>query len=130
MLKSLETQGSLTAGELPTFDYAEWTEGTEELAGKSVEELAGMLGLLSVAVPGMNETEDPVGIVDPWTVEGQLAMDGEGAVPLGLFGHQWQGLVKLVYNLMHPRNTLLMDSVGVGKTAQAISTLLMYEFIR
>lgn len=46
---------------------------------------------------------------------------------LRMFWHQWVGLVEIVMNLMHYRNLLLMDSVGVGKTMQATAAIT-YSF--
>ncbi|KAI0682837.1 hypothetical protein C8T65DRAFT_537446, partial [Cerioporus squamosus] len=107
-----------------------WEEGTEELHDKPLEELAAMLGLKTAHVPGMAEKENSASLYDAWSSEGMAALNSDEAVPLRLFIHQWQGLVKLVHNMMNHRNTLIMDAVGVGKTAQAIATILMYEWIR
>ncbi|TFK77767.1 hypothetical protein K466DRAFT_508135 [Polyporus arcularius HHB13444] len=115
---------------LPTWSTDDWEEGTEELAGRTVPELASMLGLSKPHIPGMAEKEHPTSAHDAWSKEGRCLVDSAEAVPLELFPHQWQGVVKLVHNMLAGRNTLLMDAVGVGKTAQAIATILMYEWIR
>ncbi|TFK77720.1 hypothetical protein K466DRAFT_474387, partial [Polyporus arcularius HHB13444] len=109
-------------------DYSLWHEGTEWLGEKNVEELSQMIGLPSASMPGLNTTE-PASPVDSWTAEGIAAMAAPDAVPLALFLHQWQGIVKMVYNMMSYKNTLLMDGVGIGKTAQAICSILMYDYI-
>ncbi len=116
--------------DMPSWSTDDWDEGTEELAGRTVAELAGMLGLSKPQVPGMAKKEHPTSAHDAWSREGRRLAESEDAVALGLFPHQWQGLVKLVHNMLAGRYTLLMDAVGVGKTAQAISTILMYEWIR
>ncbi len=129
LLKSLEDSEGLDTGERPEeVDYSLWHEGTEWLGEKNVEELSQMIGLPSASMPGLNTTE-PASPVDSWTAEGIAAMAAPDAVPLALFLHQWQGIVKMVYNMMSYKNTLLMDGVGIGKTAQAICSILMYDYI-
>lgn len=129
MIDSVMRVGEPAPDEIPDLDYEAWVEGTEHLAEKTVEELARMIGLPSPQIPRFN-TKDNRSTYDTWTAEGQAAVESAEAPTLAMFWHQWAGVVKIVHNLLHWRNLILMDGVGVGKTMQATASMCMMDWVR
>ncbi len=129
LIAAANREEALGPDEIPEFEFEEWVEGTEHLAKKTVADLHGMLGLVEPVVPRFN-VKDNTSSFDTWSEKGQEVLERPDTPALRMFWHQWAGLVKIVTNLMHYRNLLLMDGVGVGKTMQATAAIAMYDFIR
>ena len=63
-------------------DLGEWSEGTEMHAELSMDDVNAALGLLKGHFEGLNETEDPDGLMDGWTEEGRRLLASDRAMPL------------------------------------------------
>ncbi|KAH9846753.1 hypothetical protein C2E23DRAFT_743355, partial [Lenzites betulinus] len=111
-------------------DLSTWQEGVEEYKTLTIDEMRQGFGLPSAHLPHFNRKVDVKGNTNPWTPEGRQALESTYAVPLCPFWHQWVGLTKIIDNMSHNRNVLIMDQVGVGKTLQAVGAIAMYEWLR
>ncbi|KAH8069438.1 hypothetical protein BXZ70DRAFT_867509, partial [Cristinia sonorae] len=107
-----------------------WESGVEEYAEnrRTIAALCEELGIpIMDGVPhvvGFNKTMDPVGKLNPWQHEeefNQLTTK----VPVQLKWHQWVGVHKMVVNAFQGKPILLMDDVGVGKTIQVITAMVV-----
>ena len=114
--------------ELPTarFDLGEWKEGTEMYSTLNDLAVDDMLGIVDAFIEGMNRKQDPDGLTDPWTTEGKRVLESTQAIPLRLRWHQRVGALRIQDRMFERAPLLLMDEVGVGKTAQAIATIALY----
>lgn len=113
---------------LPTpVDEITWAEGTEKSSECATEVVNQLIGLgLDGVIPGFNLKVDPYGLTTPWTAEGRAVLDSEQARMLLLHWHQKVGLLRMLENLLQAMPILLMDEVGVGKTAQGLALIAMY----
>ena len=116
----------------PPADLGSWTEGTERYASVPEDQIDRCLGLDDSGgfIPGFNRKEDPNGLTDPWTPEGRAELEKDTAVPLTLRWHQKVGVLRMQEQLYAGKPLLLMDEVGVGKTAQAIAAIAKYAYDR
>lgn len=104
-----------------------WSKGTEKFGDCDLDTMHKLIGLAEDGhIPGFNTTDDPTGQTDPWTPEGKAVRSSEVAVALQLKWHQLVGLLRLLENLLKAMSMLLMDEVGVGKTAQGLALIAMY----
>lgn len=123
--------------DMPPLDFSdenipiEWEEGTEDLNGRSMEELWQDLGLSEQRLPFFNIKQDPTGVRDPWN-----AVDQEWyAIPTNgvLFGPHWHqlvGILRMLERFFKGDSTLLMDEVGLGKTIQVVGLIVMVAYFR
>ena len=107
-------------------DLGEWSEGTEMHAELSLDDVNAALGLIKGHFEGLNRTEDPDGLLDGWTEQGRKMLASDRALPLEPRWHQRIGVLRMLECLFARLPVLLMDEVGVGKTAQAICLLAIY----
>ncbi|KAI0819172.1 hypothetical protein BC628DRAFT_1333653, partial [Trametes gibbosa] len=61
--------------------------------------------------------------------EGHAVLEGENAALLHAFLHQYMGIWKMIDNLARGEPIFVWDSVGVGKTLQAIGGIVMYKWV-
>ena len=140
-------------------DFSDWTEGVEAFKHLKIEEIAAALGLNAEVeggapnFPFFNDVIDLNNAGRPWEErerekeEGASQGKGKGKgkatrksgdpdadtplyIELRPYWHQWIAAVKMIINMMEGRNVLLMDSVGVGKTLQAVGMMAMYDWLR
>ena len=110
----------------------DWSEGTEQLATMSEDDIYGHLGLSDIGkkIPGFNDTEDPDGVIDPWLDPGWFTNSKNKTSPLTLRWHQLVGIFKMLINVFESKPVLLMDEVGLGKTIQIMGLICMINYFR
>ena len=110
----------------------DWTEGTEEFAQFTEEQLCQKLGIdpKTKKIPGFNEREDPDGLHDPWKEPEWFKANKDSTTELTIRWHQLIGIYKLLLNVFDKKPILLMDEVGLGKTIQTIGVLSLLNYYR
>lgn len=104
----------------------DWASGVEHFQDKTPKQMWTHLGLED-RIPGLNDMQDPNGLVDPWMPAAwDRLVEANKVVPLFPFWHQVVGIAQLMNQVIHGRPTLLMDGVGVGKTLQLVGTIALY----
>lgn len=105
----------------------DWASGVEHFQDKTPEEMWAHLGLED-RIPGLNDQQDPNGLVDPWTAGSAWnnLVESNKVVPLFPFWHQVVGIAQLMHQVIRGRPTLLMDGVGVGKTLELVGVIALY----
>ena len=104
----------------------------EEFEKKSMDEMWTYLGLPK-KIPLLVEEVDPSGAMDSWHREPKVWEDFKASgstVPFAPRWHQLVAIAKLMEQVLAGRSTMLMDSVGVGKTLSVIGTIVMYQWCR
>ncbi|KAI0713977.1 hypothetical protein C8Q76DRAFT_620615 [Earliella scabrosa] len=116
----------------PPVELGKWSEGTERYSTVPEDQIDRFLGIddLGGFIPGFNRKEDPNGLTDPWTPEGRAELEKDTAVTLNLRWHQKVGVLRMQEQLYAGKPLLLMDEVGVGKTAQAVAVIAKYAYDR
>lgn len=107
-----------------------WSEGTEDLAKVTEDELWACLGLPDKKLPFFQEFTDPDAIIEPWTAEGEkwLASETSNREPLRPRWHQLVGIYRMLERAFEGKPVLLMDGVGIGKTFQVIGFVACLSF--
>lgn len=84
-------------------------------------------------IPLMNPTEDIRGVFTHWDNSDEARIffgtQGEYLKDIRVAWHQAVGIHKIMTEYMLGRPLLLLDAVGVGKTLQAIGTILMRQWL-
>ncbi|GBE89337.1 hypothetical protein SCP_1503450 [Sparassis crispa] len=107
----------------------EWEDGVEEFKTMTREELLEALGIPKEGIPGFSKKQSKEGLVDPWSEEfDKLAP--EDLEDLEPRWHQLVGMLKMMLKMINGEPVLLMDSVGVGKTMQAVGVIALRQWYR
>lgn len=120
--------------EVPTIALEElklddWESGVEAFQAMSLSEVMQFLGLKEdQPVFYFNDVIDRLGEHDPWV--NKEPQDPETVIPLRLLWHQAVGIAKMLLQLFEGKPTLLMDSVGLGKTMQVVGVIALLVYFR
>ncbi|KAI0681776.1 hypothetical protein C8T65DRAFT_524762, partial [Cerioporus squamosus] len=107
-----------------------WHDGTEMYSKYNEKEIDALLGITDGLIEGLSKKEDPDLAHDAWSPDGRKLLASDKAVPLRLRLHQLIGLLRMLDCMFTRRPLLVMDEVGVGKTAQAIALVATYVWYR
>jgi hypothetical protein len=107
----------------------DWTKGVDEFKGLSIHDIFTLLGLSDETISFFNHHQDPYGLHDPWTEEGQEWFnDAQNRATLTLCWHQQVGVTKMLMNTSAGKPILLMHGVGLGKTIQSMSLIALLTY--
>ncbi|KZT64657.1 hypothetical protein DAEQUDRAFT_655322, partial [Daedalea quercina L-15889] len=106
-----------------------WLSGVEEYQDVNMDTLWAYIGRQKEwSIPFFNTKEAVTGTFNPWFEDSIKAMVHDNTIPLTLCWHQLVSIIKMVDNILHGHPTLLMDSVGIGKTMQVIGLICILAY--
>lgn len=108
----------------------EWSEGTEDFQGNTVEELGAALGLVNGQIPNFNAVLDPRGEKTLWDDADWFADESNETIACNPRWHQLVGIVTMLERAFNNKNVLLMDEVGLGKTMQIVGMIAILTSFR
>ncbi|KAI6154544.1 P-loop containing nucleoside triphosphate hydrolase protein [Pisolithus tinctorius] len=110
-----------------------WTEGVEELAQLTEDEIWAHLGLKEgKKIPLFQEFTDPDATIEPWSEEGEAWLNDPTTTrePLQARWHQLVGILRMLQRAFDGQPVLLMDGVGIGKTFQVLGFIACLSWFR
>ncbi|KAJ7571901.1 P-loop containing nucleoside triphosphate hydrolase protein, partial [Mycena floridula] len=107
-----------------------WTEGCEQWADSSTDEMYTRLGLPQKKIPLFNSLIHPKGAAMPGTAAWDVVKEKDGLIPLTPHWHQIIGIYKMVSLAFEGKPVLLMDEVGLGKTLQLLGFICVMIYFR
>ncbi|KAF9219651.1 hypothetical protein BS17DRAFT_769871 [Gyrodon lividus] len=113
-------------------NISNWSEGVEALNMLTTDELWERLGLPQKQLLFFQEWRNPNLVVDAWSNEGQQCLKdaNSGRQPLIPRWHQLVGIYRTLERVFKDKPLLLMDSVGLGKTLQAVRAIACMAYYR
>ncbi|KIN92957.1 hypothetical protein M404DRAFT_172154 [Pisolithus tinctorius Marx 270] len=110
-----------------------WTEGVEDLAWLTEDEIWVHLGLKEgKKIPLFQEFTDPDATIEPWSEEGEAWLNDPTTThePLQARWHQLVGILRMLQRAFDGQPVLLMDGVGIGKTFQVLGFIACLSWFR